>query len=126
MSEVAQVKTFNPVSAQPPLRWYFDPKVLEIEQRVLLDAGPKYVGHGIDGAQPRRLPCDRVDGQSQDVGAQRRRRGTAFHICRHRQATMLEGRGNAKNYRMPVAPLDLQERRRVDRAPHFPQNPCLH
>ena len=45
MSELAEAKQFNPVSAQPPLRWYFDPKVLEIEQSVLLDAGPLYVGH---------------------------------------------------------------------------------
>ncbi|MDP1634577.1 MAG: hypothetical protein Q8L69_07825, partial [Gallionellaceae bacterium] len=29
MSEIAKLKQFNPVSAQPPLRWYFDPKVLE-------------------------------------------------------------------------------------------------
>ena len=41
-SEIAKLKQFNPVSAQPPLRWYFDPQVLEIEQRVLLDAGPLY------------------------------------------------------------------------------------
>ena len=45
MSEIAKIQQFSPVSAQPPLRWYFDPKVLEVEQRVLFDAGPSYVGH---------------------------------------------------------------------------------
>ncbi len=45
MSEIVKLKHFNPVSAQPPIRWNFDPQVLDIEQRVLFDAGPKYVGH---------------------------------------------------------------------------------
>jgi choline monooxygenase len=45
MSEIAKIDQFTPVSAQPPLRWYFDRKILELEQRVLFDAGPNYVGH---------------------------------------------------------------------------------
>ena len=39
MSEIAKSQQFNPVIAQPPMSWYFDPKVLKTEQRLELMAG---------------------------------------------------------------------------------------
>ena len=45
MSEITKQNYLTKVPEQPPLSWYFDPKLLEIEQRVLFGQGPNYVGH---------------------------------------------------------------------------------
>ena len=126
MSEIAKLKQFNPVSAQPPLRWYFDPKVLEIEQRVLLDAGPRYVGHELMVPQ---LGDYHVVGWMDNAKMLVRNSGGVellSNICRHRQAIMLEGRGNAKNITCPLHRWTYKTDGELLGAPHFPQNPCLH
>jgi choline monooxygenase len=47
------------------------------------------------------------------------------NICRHRQATMLEGRGNAQHIVCPIHRWTYQTNGELLGAPHFPNNPCL-
>lgn len=126
MSEVAKFKQFNPVSAQPPLRWYFDPQVLEVEQRVLLDAGPKYVGHEL--MVPNLGDYHVIEWMDKAKMLVRNENGVELlsNICRHRQATMLEGRGTAKNIVCPLHRWTYKTNGELIGAPHFPNNPCLH
>ncbi|MGE5758295.1 MAG: aromatic ring-hydroxylating oxygenase subunit alpha, partial [Sideroxydans sp.] len=126
MSEIAQLRQFNPVSAQPPLQWYFDPKVLEVEQRVLLDAGPKYVGHEL--MVPNLGDYHVIEWMDRAKMLVRNEGGVELlsNICRHRQATMLEGRGNATNIVCPLHRWTYKNDGELIGAPHFPQNPCLH
>ncbi len=126
MSDIAKLKQFNPVSAQPPLRWYFDPAVLEIEQRVLLDAGPKYVGHEL--MVPNIGDYHVIEWMDKAKMLVRNENGVELlsNICRHRQATMLEGRGSAKNIVCPLHRWTYENTGGLIGAPHFPQNPCLH
>jgi phenylpropionate dioxygenase-like ring-hydroxylating dioxygenase large terminal subunit len=126
MSEIAKLQQFNPVSAQPPLRWYFDPKVLEIEQRVLLDAGPQYVGHEL--MVPNLGDYHVIEWMDKAKMLVRNENGVELlsNICRHRQATMLEGRGTAKNIVCPLHRWTYENSGELIGAPHFPQNPCLH
>ncbi len=126
MSEIAKPQQFAPVSAQPPLSWYFDPKVLEIEQRVLLDAGPKYVGHEL--MVPNLGDYHVVEWMDKAKMLVRNEGGVELlsNICRHRQATMLEGRGNAKNIVCPLHRWTYKTSGELIGAPYFPHNPCLH
>ena len=126
MSEIAKPNQFNPVSAQPPLRWYFDPKVLEVEQKLLFDDGPKYVGHEL--MAPNLGDYHVLDWMNNGKMLVRNDNGVEMlsNICRHRQATMLTGRGNAKNIVCPLHRWTYEMNGQILGAPHFPQNPCLH
>jgi len=48
------------------------------------------------------------------------------NVCRHRQAIMLEGRGNAKTVVCPLHRWTYDMEGKLLGAPKFPQNPCLH
>ena len=126
MSEIAKLDRFKLVSAQPPLRWYFDPKILEVEQRVLFDAGPKYVGHEL--MTPNLGDYHVIEWMDSAKMLVRNESGVELlsNICRHRQATMLTGRGTAKNITCPIHRWTYKTDGELLGAPHFPQNPCLH
>ncbi|MEI7841654.1 MAG: aromatic ring-hydroxylating dioxygenase subunit alpha [Gallionellaceae bacterium] len=126
MSEIAKIEQFNQVSAQPPLRWYFDPKVLEIEQRVLFDRGPQYVGHEL--MVPNLHDYHVLEWMDNAKMLVRNENGVELlsNICRHRQATMLTGRGTAKNIVCPIHRWTYKANGELLGAPQFPQNPCLH
>jgi choline monooxygenase len=46
------------------------------------------------------------------------------NICRHRQAVMMQGRGNARNFVCPLHRWTYDTRGTLIGAPHFPQTPC--
>lgn len=126
MTDIALPEQFNMVSAQPPLDWFFDPKVLEVEQRVLFEQGPNYVGHEL--MVPNLGDYQVLDTLDQAKMLVRNENGVELlsNICRHRQAIMLEGRGSAKNIVCPLHRWTYQLDGQLLGAPHFPQNPCLH
>ncbi|MDP2760662.1 MAG: aromatic ring-hydroxylating dioxygenase subunit alpha [Sideroxyarcus sp.] len=126
MSEIARLRQFNPVSAQPPLRWYFDPQVLEIEQHVLFDAGPRYVGHEL--MTPNAGDYHVLEWMDDARMLVRNEDGVELlsNICRHRQATLLQGRGNARHIVCPIHRWMYKTDGELIGAPHFPANPCLH
>jgi phenylpropionate dioxygenase-like ring-hydroxylating dioxygenase large terminal subunit len=124
MSEIAKTQQFNPVIAQPPMSWYFDPKVLETERRVLFENGPNYVGHEL--MVPNLGDYHVLDGNAQMLVRNPNGVELLSNICRHRQATMLEGRGNAKTIVCPLHRWTYKNDGELMGAPHFPQNPCLH
>src|SRR5260221_14785046 len=45
MTDLASQKTLQRAAPHLPLSWYFDPEVAALEQRLLFDRGPGYVGH---------------------------------------------------------------------------------
>ncbi len=126
MSEIAKTDQLIQSQTQPPLRWYFDPEVLEAEQRVLFDHGPGYVGHELLVPEPGDYHV--LDWMDSAKILVRNQQGVELlsNICRHRQATMLEGRGSAKNIVCPLHRWTYQLDGKLLGAPHFPHNPCLH
>ncbi|MEQ1590735.1 MAG: Rieske (2Fe-2S) protein, partial [Gallionella sp.] len=107
----------------PPISWYFDPLILAAEQRALFAQGPNYVGHEL-------MVSSLGDYQVLRDAAQmlvRNSNGVELlsNICRHRQATMLEGRGNAQHIVCPIHRWTYQTSGELLGAPHFPNNPCL-
>ena len=126
MSEIASAAQLTPIQTQPPISWYFDPKVLEAEQRVLFEQGPGYVGHEL--LVPNVGDFHVLGWMDNAKMLVRNERGVELlsNICRHRQATMLEGRGSAKNIVCPLHRWTYQLDGKQLGAPHFPHNPCLH
>jgi choline monooxygenase len=126
MTDVAKTGQFSQASAQPPLRWFFDPKVLEIEQRILFDQGPGYVGHEL--MVPNLGDYHALESMDNAKMLVRNEGGVELlsNICRHRQAIMLTGRGSAKNIVCPLHRWTYKTSGEMLGAPHFPQNPCLH
>lgn len=112
------------VAVQPPMRWYFDPKVIEVEQRVLFDQGPGYVGTEL--MVPELGDYQVLDGESKMLVRNPQGVELLSNVCRHRQATMLQGRGNAQHITCPLHRWTYATDGQMLGAPHFPQNPCLH
>ena len=105
-----------------PISWYLDPAVLEVEQRVLFDEGPGYVGHELlvpDDTSYHALSWDEGWALVRSGGEVR----LVSNVCRHRQSVILEGRGHARNLVCPLHrwSYDLEGRQRA--APRFGGNP---
>ena len=45
MSDLSTLPQVQAVTPQLPIHWYFDPRLYELEKRLLFDAGPGYIGH---------------------------------------------------------------------------------
>ena len=122
-------------ASQLPVTSYFDPALLEREQRLIFEPGPRYVGHALDVPQPGdyfTLPQE-GDGRAlvrQDDGSVQ----LISNVCRHRQAVMLKGRGNlgaerkghaGGNIVCPLHRWTYSARGQLLGAPHFATDPQL-
>ena len=125
MSIIGSENHLAQATAQLPVSWYFDEKVFAQEQRVLFDRGPGYVGHelmvpaindyrSLEWLDHAKLLVHSSDGIFE-----------LSNICRHRQAVMLEGRGNAEHIVCPLHRWTYSNRGTLLGAPRFPENPCL-
>src|SRR5690606_19758413 len=102
MSDLGRRELLSPSRAQLPVSAYFDEALLARELEVLFRQGPGYVGHELMVPEP---------GDYQTLAAEhegrvlvRNDRGVELlsNVCRHRQAIMLNGRGNAGNIVCPL------------------------
>jgi choline monooxygenase len=105
---------------------YFDEALFLAEQRLIFESGPKYVGHAL--AVPEVGDFHVLEHEGNGRALLRSPQGVQLvsNVCRHRQAVMLQGRGNTGG--QVVCPLhrwtyglDGQ----LKGAPHFPEDPCL-
>jgi phenylpropionate dioxygenase-like ring-hydroxylating dioxygenase large terminal subunit len=101
-----------------PVSWYLSPDILTVEQRVLFDEGPGYVGHELlvpDFGDFHAPTWDEgwalVHGRD---GIQR-----VSNVCRHRQSVILEGRGNTRNIVCPLHRWSYSLEGRQQAAPRF-------
>ena len=115
---------FEQASPQLPVSWYFDEQLHAVEQRLLFEQGPGYVGHELmvpeagdyhslawlDHAKMLVRNADGVE--------------LLHNICRHRQAIMLEGRGNRRNIVCPLHRWTYDLQGTLIGAPHFTETPC--
>ena len=115
----------NSTTSQLPVDWYFDPRIYEIEKRLLFDAGPNYSGHEL--LTPNAGDYHALSWTDNARALVHGAEGVSLlnNICRHRQAIMLQGRGNAKNIVCPLHRWTYGLDGKLLGAPHFPQNPCL-
>ncbi len=126
MSDIASQIKVAPATSQLPVSWYFDEQILELEKRLIFDAGPGYVGHEL-------MVPEVNDYRSLEWRdhASLLIRGEAgcfemSNVCRHRQAIMLQGSGNAAgNIVCPLHRWTYDRHGELLGAPHFDHKPCL-
>ena len=105
---------------------YFDEALFREEQRLIFDDGPRYVGHAL--AVPEVGDFHVLEHEGTGRALVRSPEGVQLvsNVCRHRQAVMLQGRGNTGG--QVVCPLHRWTYGLVGElrgAPHFEQDPCL-
>jgi phenylpropionate dioxygenase-like ring-hydroxylating dioxygenase large terminal subunit len=125
MSDLSTTSALNSNPTQLPIDWYFDPKIYEIEKKILFDHGPGYVGHEL--MVPNVGDYHVLDWMNKGKAIVRNQNGIDLlsNVCRHRQALMLNGRGNARNIVCPLHRWTYDMSGKLLGAPHFPGNPCL-
>ena len=108
-----------------PASWYCSRELADLEKRLLFDSGPGYIGHEL--MVPHAGDFHALDWMDNAKILFRNEKGVELlsNICRHRQATMLEGRGNARNIVCPLHRWTYDLEGKLIGAPHFPENPCL-
>ncbi|MCC7326730.1 MAG: aromatic ring-hydroxylating dioxygenase subunit alpha [Burkholderiales bacterium] len=124
MSDLATARRLRQSATQFPVSWYCNPRVFEAEQRLLLAQGPGYVGHERMVPNIGDYQALAARGESQllvrnDDGVE-----LLSNICRHRQALMYNGRGNASNIVCPVHRWTYDLKGTLLGAPHFADKPC--
>ncbi|MGB0129229.1 MAG: aromatic ring-hydroxylating dioxygenase subunit alpha [Rhodocyclaceae bacterium] len=126
MTDVSVAASLYPAASQLPVPSYFDPRLFEIEKRLLFDAGPGYVGHEL--MTPNLGDYHTLAWMDHGKVLVRNDSGVELlsNVCRHRQAIMLEGRGNARNIVCPLHRWTYDTEGKLLGAPKFPANPCLH
>jgi phenylpropionate dioxygenase-like ring-hydroxylating dioxygenase large terminal subunit len=125
MSDLSNTSALDRNPTQLPIDWYFDPKIHEIEQKILFDQGPGYVGHEL--MVPNVGDFHVLDWMNKGKVIVRNANGIDLlsNVCRHRQALMLDGRGNRRNIVCPLHRWTYDMSGKLLGAPHFPGNPCL-
>jgi phenylpropionate dioxygenase-like ring-hydroxylating dioxygenase large terminal subunit len=125
MSDLAAPQKIAPAKCQLPVAWYFDPAVFAREQKTLFENGPQYVGHEcmLPGLGDYRVLSWMDDAKVLVRNAS----GIELlsNVCRHRQATLLEGAGRVDNIVCPLHRWTYDLRGNLLGAPHFAENPCL-
>ena len=124
MSDLATAARLRQATSQLPAAWYCDPRVLEAERRHLLARAPGYAGHELMVPEPGdyHVLAARDNAQTLVHGPE----GVELlsNICRHRQAIMLNGKGNARNIVCPIHRWTYDLRGKLLGAPHFADQPC--
>ena len=125
MSNLANTSALLQTSPQLPVHWYLDPAIFEIEKKILFDNGPNYIGHEL--MVPNVGDYHVLEWMNNAKMLVRNANGVELlsNVCRHRQAMMLEGRGNRPNIVCPVHRWTYDKEGKLLGAPHFPGNPCL-
>jgi choline monooxygenase len=113
------------LNEQLPVHVYFDEALLLRETRHLFQHGPRYLGHELMVPEV----GDFATLASENEGRMLVRNPDGIevlsNVCRHRQALMFNGRGNATNIVCPLHRWTYDLKGELIGAPHFPETPCL-
>ncbi len=124
MSDLATATHLAETASQFPVDWYCDPRVFDAEMRTLFARAPRYVGHElmVPDAGDYRVLASRDNAQAlvRNAGGVE----LLSNICRHRQAIMLTGAGNAQNIVCPLHRWTYDLKGQLLGAPHFSPQPC--
>src|SRR5207244_3827205 len=128
MSDLASQKALASTSPHLPLSWYFDPKVAELEQKLLFARGPGYVGHEQMVPEPGSYRV--LDWRSSGAWSLVNNDGRidlVSNVCRHRQSIMLKGSGklDGGTITCPLHRWSYSSEGKHLGAPEFTNFPCL-
>ena len=113
-------------TSQLPVSSYFDPGLYQREQQKLFARGPRYLGHEL--AVPQLGDYYALPQEGEGRALVRNASGIELisNVCRHRQSTMLQGRGNTGSQIVcPLHRWTYSTSGELLGAPHFEVDPCL-
>jgi choline monooxygenase len=125
MSNLATADRLRQATSQLPISWYCDPALFALEQRRLFHPGPGYVGHELMVPNPGDYYALAWRDNAQVLVRNAGGVELLSNVCRHRQAVMLKGRGNADNIVCPVHRWTYDLKGTLLGAPHFEEQPCV-
>ncbi len=113
----------NNLDPQLPVHSYFDADLLIRERKLLFDQGPMFLAHESQIPEPNDyLVVDDYQGRilTNDSGSIR----LISNVCKHRQALILNGRGNSPQIVCPLHRWTYANDGTLLGAPHFSSQPC--
>jgi choline monooxygenase len=124
MADIAHLRQVKPAGCHLPVSWYFDEEIFALEKKLLFDAGANYVGHELmvpnvgdyhtlAWADHAKMLVRGPDGVQ-----------LLSNVCRHRQAIMLDGRGNTQNIVCPLHRWTYDLNGELLGAPFFDDSPA--
>jgi len=124
MSNLATAAELRHPVSQFPSHWYSDPRVHEAEMRTLFARAPGYVGHEL--MVPEVGDYQTLPGRHDAQMLVRNADGIELlsNVCRHRQALMLTGKGNAPAIVCPIHRWTYDLGGELIGAPKFAEKPC--
>ena len=127
MTDLASQKTLQRAAPHLPLSWYFDPEVAALEQRLLFDRGPGYVGHVQMAPNAGERVLDWRANGAWSLVNNGGRHDLVSNVCRHRQAIMLKGSGSLPGGTItcPLHRWSYDGTGKHIGAPDFADMPCL-
>lgn len=125
MSDLGSRNKLARATSQLPVSAYFDTALLAQEKALLFAQGPGYIGHQL--MVPNVGDYYALESEHQGRILVHNQQGIELlsNVCRHRQAIMLNGRGNSKNIVCPLHRWTYDLKGELLGAPHFEDNPCL-
>jgi choline monooxygenase len=122
-------------ASQLPVSTYFDEALFQRELKTLFQQGPRYVGHQLAVPNPGDYYALPHEGEGRAL-VRNAQGGVELvsNVCRHRQAVMLNGRGNLTtqqkgsaggNIVCPLHRWTYAPNGQLLGAPHFSHDPCL-
>jgi choline monooxygenase len=111
--------------AQLPVNVYFDETLLQREMQDLFKNGPRYVGHELMVPNLGDFATLAAENEGRMLVRNANGLEVLSNVCRHRQALMFNGRGNADNIVCPLHRWTYDLKGELIGAPHFPETPCL-
>jgi len=125
LTDFTGVQRLKPAASQLPTGWYIDPKVWEVEKRLIFDVGPRYVGHELMVPADGDFRVPATTGGAKILVRNGERIELLSNVCRHRQAKMLDGAGNMQRIVCPLHRWTYDLSGHLLGAPKFGQTPCL-
>ena len=126
-------------TSQLPVSSYFDPALYEREKTRIFQPGPRYVGHQLAVPEPGDYYALAQEGNGRVLVHTPTGVELISNVCRHRQAVMLQGRGNLQAdepgsasgnlvcplHRWTYSGGAAAKAGTLIGAPHFAKDPCL-
>ncbi|HEY1043255.1 MAG TPA: aromatic ring-hydroxylating dioxygenase subunit alpha [Telluria sp.] len=125
MSDLATHAKLARSNAQLPVDVYFDEALLKREIAQLFAKGPRYVGHELMVPNTGDYATLVQENEGRMLVHNARGIEVVSNVCRHRQALMKNGRGNADNIVCPLHRWTYDLKGELIGAPHFADTPCL-
>ncbi|HEY1393127.1 MAG TPA: aromatic ring-hydroxylating dioxygenase subunit alpha [Methylibium sp.] len=106
---------------------YFDTDLYQRELELIFQPGPRYLGHELCVPEIGDYHTLRQEGEGRTLVRTPEGLQLISNVCRHRQAVMLNGRGNTRsNVVCPLHRWTYDLKGQLVGAPHFADDPCLH